>query len=215
MIKILLAEDQALVRESLKLMIEIDSDLKVTGLAQNGQEAIDLCQGQDFDLALLDIRMPVMTGLEAARTIRKRWPDITVLMLTTFNDEDYALEALKYGVSGYLLKDGEADRLAQSIKSAHKGGLVLEDQVAAKLLPQLIKQAGPSQGKDRIKIDELTEREAQVLACLGRGLSNQEISQELYLSVGTVKNLVSTLLDKLECRDRTQLALYAVHNHMA
>ncbi|EKU94096.1 Response regulator protein vraR [Alloiococcus otitis] len=214
MIKILLAEDQALVRESLKLMIEMDSDLKVTGLAQNGQEALELCRDQAFDLALLDIRMPVMTGLEAARTIRKKWPDLIILMLTTFNDEDYALEALKYGVRGYLLKDGEADRLTQSIKSAYKGGLVLEDQVAAKVLPQLIKQARPSQVKDQVKTGNLTERELQILTYLGRGLSNQEISQELFLSVGTVKNLVSTLLDKLELRDRTQLAIYAIHNNI-
>lgn len=210
MINILLAEDQALVRQGLKMMIETDANLKVTGEARNGVEAIELCEKQVFDLAVLDIRMPEMTGLEALRIIRERWPEMVVLMLTTFDDEEYALEALKHKANGYLLKNGEAEELIRSIKSALNGGLVIEDHVAAKVMPTLMaRQAEP------IEQDEsLTEREFEIIACVGEGLNNQEISEELYLSVGTIKNYISVILDKLELRDRTQLAIYATKKNI-
>ncbi|MBM6615653.1 response regulator transcription factor [Desemzia sp. RIT804] len=206
MIKILLAEDQSLVRQGLKLMIETDKELQIIGEASNGQEAIDLCEKQSFDLAILDIRMPIMTGLEAMRIIRKRWPDIIVLILTTFNDEEYALEALKYKASGYLLKDGESEELIRSIRSALEGGLVIEDQVAAKVMPALMK----SQMHTLEKNHSLTNRELDIMACIGEGMNNQEIAAELFLSVGTVKNHISVVLDKLDLRDRTQIAIYAL-----
>lgn len=206
MINILLAEDQALVRQGLKLMIETEEAFRVTGEAANGQEAIELCEKQSFDLAILDIRMPVMNGLEAVRTIRKHWPDMIVLMLTTFNDEEYALEALKYKANGYLLKDGEAEELIRSIHSALDGGLVIEDHVAAKVMPALMK----SQTQVLEKDDSLTDRELDIIACIGTGMSNQEIASELFLSVGTVKNNISVILDKLDLRDRTQVAIYAL-----
>jgi DNA-binding NarL/FixJ family response regulator len=206
MIKILLAEDQTLVRQGLKLMIETDESLKVTGEASNGQEAIELCQTQTFDLAILDIRMPVMTGLEAARYIRTHWPDMIVLMLTTFDDEEYVIEALTYETSGYLLKNGEAEELIRSIHSALEGGLVIEDYVAAKVVPILMQKQAQKFEKD----DSLTEREVDIIACIGEGQNNQEIADTLFLSVGTVKNHISVILDKLQLRDRTQIAIYAV-----
>lgn len=206
MIKILLAEDQSLVRQGLKLMIETDKELQIIGEASNGQEAIDLCEKQSFDLAILDIRMPIMTGLEAMRIIRKRWPDIIVLILTTFNDEEYALEALKYKASGYLLKDGESEELIRSIRSALEGGLVIEDQVAAKVMPALMKNQMHTLEKNH----SLTNRELDIMACIGEGMNNQETAAELFLSVGTVKNHISVVLDKLDLRDRTQIAIYAL-----
>lgn len=210
MVKILVAEDQALVRQGLKLMIETDDELRVTGEASNGKEAIRLCENHFFDLALLDIRMPEMNGLEAARIIRERWPDMIVLMLTTFNDEEYALEALKYQVHGYLLKDGEAEELIRSIKSALAGGLVIEDQVAAKVMPTLM-----ASKKEALKTDEtLTSREVDIIACISEGMNNEEIASELFLSVGTVKNHISVILSKLELRDRTQIAIYALKRNI-
>lgn len=206
MVKILLAEDQALVRQGLKLMIETDENLQVTGEASNGKEAIELCEKQSFDLAILDIRMPVMTGLEALRYIRKHWPDIVVLMLTTFDDENYVLEALTYQASGYLLKNGEAEELIRSIYSALNGGLVLEDHVTAKVMPILMKKRKQKLEKD----DSLTNRELDIIACIGEGMNNQEIAATLFLSVGTVKNHISVILDKLALRDRTQIAIYAI-----
>ena len=209
MVSILLAEDQALVRQGLKMMIETDPQLRVKGEAGNGIEAIDLCQKTHFDIAILDIRMPEMTGLEAMRIIKKRWPNMKILILTTFNDEDYALEALRNGANGYMLKDADAEELIRSIRSCLAGGLTIEDQVAAKVLPSLInRDLHPD-------IDSsLTKREIDIIIRLGQGLSNKEIAEELYLSVGTVKNNISIILDKLQLRDRTQLAIYAIRHNI-
>lgn len=210
MINILLAEDQSLVRQGLKMMIETDADLRVTGEATNGEEAIELCERQHFDVAILDIRMPEMTGLEVLKKIRECWPEMVVLMLTTFDDEEYALEALKYKANGYLLKDGEAEQLIRSIKSALDGGLIIEDHVAAKVMPRLMERQTPQVEPD----DSLTDREVEIIACVGEGLNNQEIADELYLSVGTIKNYITVILDKLELRDRTQLAIYATKRNI-
>lgn len=209
MVSILLAEDQALVRQGLKMMIETDPKLKVKGEAANGKEAIELCEKEYFDIAILDIRMPEMTGLEAMRIIKKRWPDMKILILTTFNDEDYAFEALKNGANGYMLKDADAEELIRSILSCLKGGLTIEDQVAAKVLPSLMHQ----EQVDDID-SSLTKREVDIIIGVGQGLSNKEIAEELFLSVGTVKNNISVILDKLDLRDRTQLAIYAIRHNI-
>lgn len=207
MVSILLAEDQALVRKGLKMMIETDRELNVTAEASTGREAVDYCFKQAFDLVILDIRMPEMTGLEASRLIRENWPDIKILILTTFNDEEYALEAMKNQVNGYLLKDGDADELIRTIRLCLEGGLMIEGQVAAKLMPTLLQQ----QKKEVTKVDpSLTERELSIMKEISEGKSNQEIAAELFLSVGTVKNHITTILDKLNLRDRTQIAIYAL-----
>lgn len=206
MINILIAEDQKLVRQGLKLMIETDEDFRVTAEADNGQEAIDLCRSHRFNLIILDIRMPVMNGLEAARIIRKDHPDLIILMLTTFNDEEYVLEALKNQANGYLLKDGNAEELIRSIRSALNGGLAIEDHVAAKVMPKLMQYQTETPEVEA----SLTERELDIIACIGEGKNNQEIASELFLSVGTIKNLISGILTKLDLRDRTQIAIYAL-----
>ncbi|MGH2318747.1 response regulator [Planococcus sp. SE5232] len=207
MIRVLLAEDQGMVRQGLKMMIETDEAIQVTGEAVNGKEAMELCETHSFDLIIMDIRMPVMDGLEATRIILSRWPKQKVLMLTTFNDDEYALEALKSGARGYLLKDADTSELIRSIRSCLDGGLVLEDHVAANILPKLMKQPAKQ------KVDEsLTPRELDIICRIGEGHSNREISDELALSVGTVKNHISIILDKLELRDRTQIAIYAIRH---
>lgn len=209
MIKILLAEDQVMVRQGLKAMIETDEDISVTGEADNGKEAVNLCEKQIFDVAILDIRMPVMDGIEAAKILRSRFPHIKILMLTTFDDNEYVLKALKLGVSGYMLKNGDTASLIRSIKSALSGGLSLEDQVASKVMPILL------QNQEEKQIDPtLTPRERAILKCIGEGLNNKEVAERLGLSVGTVKNQTSYVLDKLELRDRTQLAIYAIRHRL-
>lgn len=208
----ILAEDQALVRQGLKLMIESDEEFFVTAEATNGREAIELCEKYHPDVVILDIRMPEMTGLEAARILRERWPEMIILMLTTFNDEEYALEAFKNKVNGYLLKDGDAEELIQSIKSALSGGLSIEAKVAAKVMPSLISQQKDENLSEQL--EELTKREIDVLKLIGQGKNNQEIANALYLSVGTIKNQISTILTKLNLRDRTQLAIYALKHHI-
>ncbi|GIN63405.1 DNA-binding response regulator [Robertmurraya siralis] len=209
MIRILLAEDQIMVRQGLKMMIESDGELVVAGEADNGKEAVQLCERQAFDIAILDIRMPVMDGIEAAKMIHARWPHIKILMLTTFDDNQYVLEALKIGVSGYILKSGDTESLLRSIRSALAGGLSIEDRVAAKVMPLLLKR-----GEEKEADPSLTPRERDILTCIGEGLSNGEIAERLAISVGTVKNNTSQILNKLELRDRTQLAIYAIRHNL-
>lgn len=209
MIKVLLAEDQVMVRQGLKTMIETDQEIKVTGEADHGREAVRLCEKQLFDVAILDIRMPEMDGIEAAKVLRSRFPHIKILMLTTFDDNQYVMDALKLGVNGYMLKNGDAESLIRSIKSALSGGLSLEDQVAAKVMPALL------HNQEEESIDAtLTPRERAILTCIGEGLNNKETAERLGLSVGTVKNQTSHILDKLELRDRTQLAIYAIRHRL-
>lgn len=209
MIKVLLAEDQVMVRQGLKAMIETDHAIRVTGVASNGKEAIDLCEKQSFDVAILDIRMPQMDGIEAAKVLRTRFPHLKILMLTTFDDQQYVIDALKLGVSGYMLKRGDTESLIRSIKSVFQGGLSLEDQVAAKVVPTLL------QNREDVSVDPtLTPRERMILRCIGEGLNNKEVAERLGLSIGTVKNQTSRILEKLELRDRTQLAIYAIRHRL-
>lgn len=209
MIKILLAEDQVMVRQGLKAMIETDQEMKVKGEAGNGKEAVLLCESHQFDVAILDIRMPEMDGIEAAKILRMRFPQMKILMLTTFDDEHYVMEALKLGVSGYMLKNGDTETLIRAIKDSVKGALSLEGKVAAKVVPALLQ----NEQEPAIHPD-LTPRERSILKCIGEGLNNKEIADRLGLSVGTVKNQTSHILDKLELRDRTQLAIYAIRNRL-
>ncbi|KKI88092.1 response regulator transcription factor [Shouchella clausii] len=209
MIKVLLAEDQVMVRQGLKAMIETDEDIKVTGEADDGRKALRLCETQVFDVAILDIRMPEMDGIEAAKMMRLRYPKMKILMLTTFDDHQYVVESLKLGVNGYMLKNGDTESLIRSIKSTINGGLSLEDQVAAKVVPTLL------QNQEEPSIDpSLTPRERAILTCIGEGLNNKEIAERLGLSVGTVKNQTSQIFDKLALRDRTQLAIYAIRHRL-
>ncbi len=209
MVRILLAEDQALVRQGLKMMIETDQQLKVIAEASDGKEAVEQFQLHTIDLVILDIRMPNMTGLEATKEIKRLDSQAKILILTTFADDEYALEALRAGAVGYLLKDADKERLLASIHSALKGGMAIDDQVAAKVVPRLLKR----KAEDKEKVDcFLSNRERSILILVGEGKSNSEIASELYLSVGTVKNHISHILTKLELRDRTQLAIYAIRH---
>ncbi|PAE94050.1 response regulator [Shouchella clausii] len=209
MIKVLLAEDQVMVRQGLKAMIETDEEIKVTGEADHGRKALRLCEAQVFDVAILDIRMPEMDGIEAAKMMRLRYPKMKILMLTTFDDHQYVVESLRLGVNGYMLKNGDTESLIRSIKSTIKGGLSLEDQVAAKVVPTLL------QNQEKPSVDpSLTPRERAILTCIGEGLNNKEIAERLGLSVGTVKNQTSQIFDKLALRDRTQLAIYAIRHRL-
>lgn len=207
-------------------MIETAPDLRVTGEAANGREAVDLLAKRAFDLVILDIRMPEMDGVTAAQRILTRDPQQKVLFLTTFDDDEYALKALRLGVRGYLLKNADADRLIASIRSVLAGGLPLEDQVAAKVVPRLLRGAGGgSEGGGLSSAvgpvaasgvgEPLTDRELSVTRLVGQGRSNAEIADALGISQGTVKNVVSAVLDKLDLRDRTQLAIYAVRRDLA
>ncbi|MDE3838175.1 DNA-binding response regulator [Bacillus methanolicus] len=209
MIRILLVEDQSIVRQGLKMIIEQDDEFTVVGEAENGREAIAFLEQLAVDVVLMDIRMPVMNGLEAAHKMKQRWPEIKIIILTTFNDEEYALQAFKDGVSGFLLKTADGPKLIHSIRSSINGGISIHEQVAAKVMPKLLhKPEAPPVNLP------LTPRELEITKLVGQGKTNKEISAELYLSIGTVKNHLTQILDKLELRDRTQLAIFAVKNNI-
>ncbi|WP_405103419.1 response regulator [Oceanobacillus sp. FSL H7-0719] len=210
--RVLLVEDQEIVRQGLKVILEQDEKITVTHEAANGAEALELVNENPFDLIMMDVRMPKMNGIEATRIIRKKFPKIKVLILTTFNDDEYAFQALKEGASAFLLKTANPNKLIEAVHSAMRGGLTLHDEVAAKVMPRLLQ-------KDKIAEKPvpsigLTDRETLITKLVGEGKTNKEIASELYLSVGTVKNHITNILQKIGLRDRTQLAIYAVKHDL-
>jgi len=202
--RVLLVEDQAIVRQGLKVILEQDEKIVVTHEAENGQQAIDILEKHMIDFIMMDVRMPVMNGIEATSLIKKRWPDIKILILTTFNDDEYAMEALKEGANGFLLKTSDSDKLIEAVYSCMAGGLSLHDEVAAKMMPRLLQRS-----QQKIDID-LSPRELAITKLIGEGKTNKEIAEDLFLSIGTVKNHLTQILQKTDFRDRTQLAIYAV-----
>ncbi|MDZ5470283.1 response regulator transcription factor [Bacillus sp. 31A1R] len=207
MIRILLVEDQSIVRQGLKMILEQDHEFKVVGEAENGLEAFEFLMDHAVDVVLMDIRMPVMNGIEATHKIKSRYPHIKIIILTTFNDEEYALQSLKEGVNGFLLKTSDGPKLIQSVRSCLEGGIAIHEQVAAKVMPRLLEKPVTRE----INLD-LTTRELEITKLVGHGKTNKEISESLYLSIGTVKNHITQILHKLDLRDRTQLAIFAVKN---
>ncbi|TRZ35827.1 DNA-binding response regulator [Niallia circulans] len=212
MINVLIAEDQAIVRNGLKMIIEQAAEIKVVAEAADGKEVLELVKTHHIDLILMDVRMPVMDGLEATKRIRAEYPAIKILILTTFNDEEYALKAFREGANGFLLKSADGAALINSIKSCLAGGMSIHDDVAAKVMPMLLKENKPVKQTDLIDI--LTDREIEIVQHVGLGKTNKEIAGELFLSVGTVKNQLTQILQKLDLRDRTQLAIFAVKNDL-
>lgn len=212
MVRVMIVDDQAIVRQGLKVMLEQDENIKVTQEAENGQEAIAILEKNHLiDVILMDVRMPVMNGMEATRTIKSRWPEVKIIILTTFNDEQYAMETLKDGASGFLLKTADSKQLIRAVYSALNDGMPIHEDVTAKVIPNLMKRK-----KEKVEIPEyLTDRELAIIKRVGEGKTNKEIAEELFISVGTVKNHISAILQKLELRDRTQLAIFAVKHHLS
>ena len=194
--KLLVVDDDGLIRDSLKLMLELE-DGWTARTAQDGDEAYKMCISDTPDIVLMDIRMPVCDGVEATQKIKSMFPDIKIVILTTYTDDGYIASAIDAGADGYLLKSTPADGIIERIRAVEKGALVFDKGVRMSAK----KTAEPT-------FDILTERENQVLSLIATGLSNSEIASKLFLSQGTVRNMVSTILEKLELRDRTQLAVY-------
>jgi len=210
MISVLIVDDDPFIRESLKLLVGMDRDIEITGAAAHGGEALDLLEGGlAADVVLMDIRMPVCDGVEGTLRIREKYPDIRVLMLTTFDDEDYIAEALRNGASGYLLKNIPPDRIIQGIKTVHDGNMLIHPDIARKLTGMLRPAAQPDpQTPAKLEAFGLTPAECNIVTLIADGLSNKEIAGRLYLSEGTVKNYVTDILGKLSLRDRTQIAIF-------
>ncbi len=208
MIRVLLVDDQNLIRQGLKALLELEPDLQVVGEGENGQSAIALVETLQPDVVLMDIRMPVMDGVAATREICQQFPATKVLVLTTFDDEQYVAEALRYGAMGYLLKDTPSEELAAAIRSVHKGYTQLGPGLVEKIIAKVPTVAPPPPSPPP-SWDELTPREQEVLRLIAKGASNREIAQLLYISEGTVKNHVTNILNRLNLRDRTQAAIFA------
>ncbi|MBR1647427.1 MAG: response regulator transcription factor [Selenomonadaceae bacterium] len=212
MIKILIADDQELIRESLKIVLDMNADMKVVGLAEDGQKVLDLLNKNRPDIILMDIRMPELDGVLCTKIVKEKFPDVKIIILTTFDDDEYVFYALKYGASGYLLKGCSVQELTAAIHTVMNGGSILNQGVitkVVKLFSQLAK-TNIAMEVDGRNVDDLNRTERNIASLVGCGLSNKEIAEKLFLSEGTVRNALSSALSKLHLRDRTQLAIWAV-----
>ncbi|MEH2406800.1 response regulator transcription factor [Nostoc sp.] len=209
MIKVLLVDDQGLIRQGLRALLELEPDLEIVGEAENGEQAINLVAKFQPDVVLLDIRMPIMDGVAATREIQKRFAETKILVLTTFDDDEYVSAALQNGAMGYLLKDTPSEELAVAIRAVYKGYTQLGPGIVKKLLTQFSHVALTQSPPVPSSLAELTPREKEVLQLIATGASNREIAQQLYISEGTVKNHVTNILNRLNLRDRTQAAIWA------
>ncbi|MEH1906545.1 MAG: response regulator transcription factor [Nostoc sp.] len=209
MIKVLLVDDQSLIRQGLKALLELEPDIEIVGEAENGEQAINLVAQLQPDVILLDIRMPIMDGVAATREIQKRFAKTKILVLTTFDDDEYVSAALQNGAMGYLLKDTPSEELAVAIRAVHKGYTQLGPGIVKKLLTQFSHPTPTQSLPVPSSLAELTPREKEVLQLIATGASNREIAHQLYISEGTVKNHVTNILNRLNLRDRTQAAIWA------
>ncbi|GAA6616229.1 response regulator [Scytonema sp. NUACC26] len=209
MIRVLLVDDRPLFRQGLASLLSLEEDLEIIGQASHGHEAIALSETLQPDVILMDVRMPICDGVVATREIHQRCPWIRILMLTTFDEDEYIWESLQAGALGYLLKSTPSAQLAAAIRTLHQGHCQLGPTIASKVLTQL---RSPTVGKQNTVQCHLSERELEVLTLIARGKSNREIAKTLFLTEGTVKNYVTQILARLGLRDRTQAALWAKEN---
>lgn len=211
-IRVLVADDQSIVAEGICALLTLDSEMEVIDRVENGSEVLQILETKDIDVILMDIRMPVMNGVECTKIVTEKYPDCRVLILTTFDDDHFILDALENGASGYLLKDLTAEKLSAAIKDVHKGNAVMHQKITRKILSGIERE--PSAGKDIIlpQGEALTKREVAVLKLVAQGKTNDEIGETLYLSTGTIKNYVTSLYDKLEIKGRTKLMAFAIES---
>lgn len=210
-IKVLIVDDEKLIRKGLKIILSSYEDLEIIGDVSDGYEALEFCKQNDVDVVLMDIRMKLCDGVLGTRLIKEYNPDISVLILTTFNDDKYIKDAMNFGASGYLLKDSSDEILYEGIRSSFTGNIVLDKNIISKVISS-------TSAKPNIDIRDkynLSEKEINIIKLISKGLSNREISHELFLSEGTIKNNITNILNKLNLRDRTQIAIFAFKNDIA
>ncbi|HEX2996719.1 MAG TPA: response regulator transcription factor [Anaerolineales bacterium] len=213
-IRLLICDDQDIVCEGLRAMLAPISQIEVIGVAKNGVEAVDQTRRLQPDLVLMDLKMPKMNGIQATKAIHEQFPAVRVLVLTTYDADDWVINAVRNGAAGYLLKDTPQEELVKAIFNTVKGWSPIDPQVAGKILEQVASQPR-STPPDQKTISQLSEREREVLRLLANGLGNAEIAQSLFLSEGTVKNYVSVIFSKLGVTDRTQAAILAIRAGLA
>jgi DNA-binding NarL/FixJ family response regulator len=213
-IRVLLADDQTLIRQGLRTLLELEADMRVVGSASNGREVLELIERVRPDVVLMDVRMPEMDGVAATRALAEHHPDVAVIILTTFDDDEYVFEGLKAGARGYLLKDVGSDELVAAVRTVAGGGVLIQPSIARKVVAEFSRLAATATPEtaspDQSALPHpLTEREIDVLRALASGLSNREIADRLIITEGTVKTHVSNVLGKLDARDRTQAVIKA------
>lgn len=216
MIKIMIAEDQKLIRQSLKIVLNHQEDFTVTNIVSDGREVLETVEISKPDIILMDIRMPIMNGVECTKIIKSKYPEIKIILLTTFDDDEYVLEALRDGASGYLLKGISMDELIIAIRKVYDGETILNAEITSKVVSLFSKIAKTNyiSQVNLEKSNKLGKTQLKIVKLIGSGLSNKEISAALYLSEGTIRNDISTILKSLGLRDRTQLAIWAVHTNL-
>lgn len=214
MIKVLIADDQELIRQSLQIVLDSRENLQVTDAVANGQEVVASVRREKPDVILMDIRMPKMDGVQCTKIIKEHYPQIKIIILTTFDDDEFVYNALKYGASGYLLKGISMDGLAAAIETVYSGQAMINPDIATKVLKLFSRmaQADYSIQISESQVAELTKTEWKIIEQVECGSSNKEIAEKLSLSEGTVRNYLSNILNKLDLRDRTQLAIWAVQS---
>ena len=208
-IRILLVDDQALFREGLRTLLSVQPDFEVVGEAGNGEEALRIAAALRPAVVLMDLQMPVLDGVAATRRLHAEQPDCRVIVLTTFDDDEYVFEGLRAGAVGYLLKDAPSEKLAEAIRAAARGESFLQPSVAAKVVAEFARLTTHATLRQQPLVEPLSDRELEILRLVARGASNKEIATALFIAEGTVKNHVTNILGKLGVRDRTQAALKA------
>ncbi len=207
--KIIICDDQAIVRDGLELLLKLEKDMEVVGLAQDGAQAVELAAKLHPDLVLMDLKMPGVNGVEATRQINAQCPGIKILVLTTFDDDEWVFDAIRAGACGYLLKDTPREKVLEAIRGTMLGKSFVDPMVAGKLLEQVANQQAQPH---TLLTAKLTEREVDVLRLIAHGFSNSDIAARLNLSEGTVRNHVSAIFSKLDVSDRTQAAIIAIRH---
>ncbi len=209
-IKIVIIDDQTLMRDGLKTILDLEDDMEVIGAAENGKKALEIVESLKPDVVLMDIRMPELNGVEATRLIKEKYPSTVVLILTTFDDEDYIVDALCNGASGYMLKDMHGDKLIQAVRDGYEGNMIMQSNIAAKLAARLSKNFSQKEQDNKLNLDDfdLTEREIEIGKLIASGLTNKDISEKLFISLGTVKNYVTNIYNKLGVANRAAAVIH-------
>jgi len=207
--KVIICDDQAIVRDGLEMLLKLEPDIEIVGVAEDGAMAFEMVASAGPDIVLMDLKMPVMNGVEATRKIRTEHPEVKVLVLTTYDEDEWVYDAIQAGAVGYLLKDTPRDELVKAIRGTVDGRTYLDPSIAGKVLRQA---SSPQIHPTSLITGKLTSREIEILRLLARGLNNGDIARELFLSEGTVRNHVSVILAKLDVADRTQAAVIAIQH---
>lgn len=209
MINVMIVDDQEIITQGLKMILSQFKNINVIAVANTVEKALNKCSYESVDVILMDIKMPEINGIQGIKLIKNKYPNIEIIIFTTFKDDEFIQKGLAYGASGYLLKDATPDEIKNSIEEIYNGGAVIESSVAKKLIESM-----SHKGVSSTEINHLTPRELEISILVGQGLNNKEISKLLFLSEGTIKNHLSNIFSKLDIRDRTQLAIFVHENNL-